>query len=447
MIFVVRCLIVYIGIILYSTGCNSTDPPIDNKESLNLSLEDVSCTEAWLKITGKAGGSVILNRDDNEIMRFNLISEDTTILNDSLLPNKSYTYQILSNDKRVASNKISAITMDTTSHNFTWEDYTFGEGPSDMLNDVSISDENNIWAVGEIDYYYLDSSGYRQSRIYNAVHWNGKECVLQPLQFFSFCGQEYTGAYPAHSIFDFGNYNMSISSSLQIKSFVNKSEVNTQCVPLVVNEIWGRHNQDYFIVGKAGGIARYQNGKWNKLSSGTNLYLTDIFGRDDIFICAPDHRISGGVILKWNNGRFEKFAEAKIVPPLQVFKPYLFGTIASLWIDEKNALYVGGGLLYRYKSGIWDYAKGLKGNRPYEDINYEHRGYITGIRGNSSNDFWICGEGNTLMHFNGYSWKQIGEPYTQQSDILWRVVEAKGNIAAAVGYKGYQAFLRIIRRN
>ncbi|GAB6283729.1 MAG: hypothetical protein STSR0008_25320 [Ignavibacterium sp.] len=41
--------------------------------------------------------------------------------------------------------------MDTTSHNFSFETWTFGgEAGSSVLYDVAIIDENNIWAVGEI---------------------------------------------------------------------------------------------------------------------------------------------------------------------------------------------------------------------------------------------------------------------------------------------------------
>jgi len=47
--------------------------------------------------------------------------------------------------------------MDTTSHNFTWQTWTFGEHSSSRLYDVAIINENNIWAVGEI--YMKDSLG------------------------------------------------------------------------------------------------------------------------------------------------------------------------------------------------------------------------------------------------------------------------------------------------
>ena len=55
--------------------------------------------------------------------------------------------------------------QDTTSHNFTWQTWTFGEHSSSVLYDVVIIDENNIWAVGEI--YLSDSLGQPDPHAYN----------------------------------------------------------------------------------------------------------------------------------------------------------------------------------------------------------------------------------------------------------------------------------------
>jgi len=49
---------------LFTLSCNTTDPP--DKE-LSLSFEDVSCTEAWIQVSGETGSEVILNRDDKDL--------------------------------------------------------------------------------------------------------------------------------------------------------------------------------------------------------------------------------------------------------------------------------------------------------------------------------------------------------------------------------------------
>ena len=75
---------------------------------------------------------------------------DTVIYFDSLLPKATYNYQAtiqLSNHtEEVKSNELSVTTLDTTSHNFTWQIWTFGEIGSSTLYDVAIIDENNSWS-------------------------------------------------------------------------------------------------------------------------------------------------------------------------------------------------------------------------------------------------------------------------------------------------------------
>ncbi|NOX65840.1 MAG: hypothetical protein GXO85_08580 [Chlorobi bacterium] len=72
--------------------------------------------------------------------------------------------------------------MDTTSHNFAWETYTFGGvNGSSYLKDVAIINENNIWAVGEIhteETDQFDSNGV-WVKPYNAIHWDGSTWELK----------------------------------------------------------------------------------------------------------------------------------------------------------------------------------------------------------------------------------------------------------------------------
>jgi len=61
---------------------------------------------------------------------------------------------------------------DTTSHAFSFQEFTFGGASASALYDVVIVSDTNIWAVGEI---YLDSAnGNLVPFPYNAVHYNGK---------------------------------------------------------------------------------------------------------------------------------------------------------------------------------------------------------------------------------------------------------------------------------
>jgi hypothetical protein len=60
-------------------GCNTTEP----NNNLQIDIEDVSCTEAWINVTGQTGDEVILSRDDKEVQRFTLTSSPRTVYDDS----------------------------------------------------------------------------------------------------------------------------------------------------------------------------------------------------------------------------------------------------------------------------------------------------------------------------------------------------------------------------
>lgn len=434
--------------VLALIGCDSNEPEENSK--FKLAVEDVSCTEAWLKISNAKGGMITLKRDDKEIMQFKLTGTDTIVVDDSLLPNKSYQYEALSGNW-ILSNKTSATTMDTTSHNFVWQTYIFGEpaAGSSYLNDVAIIDEENIWSVGKIG--MLDSLGQIDYAGFNGIKWDGEKWELKRIQFYTICGQNHKTPYPAKSstLFDVKKLLVSMYDS-QITTLYNDKQIETHCLswPFEISKGWCLGSNELFLVGSDGYILHNSNNIWQKIESGTELYLSDIYGKDNnVFVCASDGNNGGGLVLKKNGNKFEKLVESKIVSASQVFKPYLFGTIGSLWVDEGSSLYVGGANLYRYKLNKWEYMKGLQGNKAYENSNAKYRGYITGIRGNTANDFFICGDRNTLLHYNGYSWQQIGYPYDPQSDIIWQAVEAKGNTAVAVGMVGSKAIIMMMKRD
>ena len=92
--------------------------------------------------------------------------------------------RILSNHTDIQSEAVTVTTMDTTSHNFTWQTFTFGgQGGSSTLFDVAIINENDIWAVGEM--YVYDSTG--APVLYNAVHWDGSKWELKRIKYFGQC--------------------------------------------------------------------------------------------------------------------------------------------------------------------------------------------------------------------------------------------------------------------
>src|SRR5690606_18162653 len=150
--------ILSLTIIILLTTCNTTEPPPADDRKLTLTFENASCIEAWINITTEnlqlpATINILINDSLSHISILN--TQDSLIYIDSLLPNKTYIFKaelsgIGNPGSGIQSKELSVTTMDTPSHNFTFETFIFGGGgEASFINDVAIIDENNIWAVGE----------------------------------------------------------------------------------------------------------------------------------------------------------------------------------------------------------------------------------------------------------------------------------------------------------
>ena len=188
------------------TSCKEEEsnpiPPPEEQPQINLTLEDRSCTEAWIKLSTSSlalPSTVDLYRDSSLVDTINLTSEDTVLYVDSLLPNHTYKYQSVIQSTGQSGNQLSVNTMDTTSHNRNWEVFLFGEYAQSIIRDIAIIDENNIWAVGEI--YMLDSLGQQDPQRYNLAVWNGNDWEIKRVPYY-YQGQPFYN--PIRSVFAFG---------------------------------------------------------------------------------------------------------------------------------------------------------------------------------------------------------------------------------------------------
>ncbi len=102
------------------------EPEGGNGGALTLTVEDVSCTEAWIKLSASGTelpASVKLYANDTLKQTLELTSADTLIYDEGLLPNRAYAYRaelIKPQKPTVKSQTVTASTLDTTSHDFTW---------------------------------------------------------------------------------------------------------------------------------------------------------------------------------------------------------------------------------------------------------------------------------------------------------------------------------------
>lgn len=421
-------------------------PPTPPAPKATLSLKDKSCTEFWLNLQLEnftLPVNVQLIKDNLLQTEINgLSSNDTTIYIDSLLPNKDYNFKavVSNNEQRDTSHQLQATTLDTTSHIFSYQTYELGDpltGNSSILYDVAIVDANNIYAVGEI--YVTDSIG--QTIIYNVVHWDGSEWELKKLT--------YQGIPPViHSVCAIEENDIWFDPWFHWNGQnFQELPINPIFIGVGVNRLWGNADGIY-VVGNNGFIAhKNTNGTWQEIASGTEFPLVDIYSKDgnEIYISGAYTPEIKGILLNGNANQFSVMINAEIISENELFEK-LYGELASVWVDEIGTVYTGGNLLFRYKNDEWNYVTSLPENFIGGNPGTYYRGFITSTRGNASNDYLIAGDRNTLKHFNGVSWEQIGLPYSPTSPIIWYKVEQKANTTVAVGDKGSYAFIILLTR-
>jgi len=423
-------LIALVFVTLIVLSCDSNEPPIppdETKPTLTLALDDASCIEAWMQLTTKdltLPAEITLKQynqaGDSVIQTFSLSTKDSLLYVDSLLPNQTYKFKVVANttsNPQPTTNEVELTTMDTTSHNFSFQSWTFGTVGSSTLYDVAIINENNIWAVGEIMIADTSQNGYTT---YNAVHWDGSEWELHKFYFYTVPGQPDTGVYEARSILAFDANNVWITCGSQITKWNGVRQINRQWTSVYANKLWGSNNNNIYAVGINGQIAHYNGTNWQRIESGTTSGVGDISGIQNdkgksIKYCASDNLL---LKIDGDNNLISIAVEQGMF-------------LNSVWAASNRLIYTAGNGIVLYKNEKWQ-----KIDSP--DINT-----IYGINGQSFNDIGGLSSNLSIFHFNGFSWSSI---QTGLNNIYLKI-QIKNNTIATVGWQNDKAIITLLFRN
>jgi len=397
---------------------------------LGLGLRGYSCTEAWIEVqigSNDKTADIYIKKNDEIIKTIRIAQSDSLFYFDSLQPNTAYKFDAVTYDdgKEVKSNPVTFTTLDTTSHNFTWQTFEFGQHSSSVLYDVAIIDENNIWAVGEI--YMNDSLGNPDPTCYNAVHWNGQIWELKKINMLSTCNP--VTYPPLKAIWAFSENNIVFTSGGSIGWF-DGTNIRTDCTirPLLtgsINKLWGSSSNDLYAVGNNGNIAHYNGSSWTKIVSGTTTDINDawgVFENGTSTVYCPVSSVfnppQDKKILKITSDKVDSISWNRDIG------------LNSAWTNNENFLYVCGEGVYVNKFGNWN------------EIVLQPVG-TNSIRGNSINDIFIDGDYGFITHFNGKSWHIYNNNYLKGYSRL----SFKGDIVAIAGNYQGKAIIEIGRRN
>lgn len=419
-------LVLLIAVLTMLSACGLLN---DDGENEPLTVKPISAVEVALEVSGNPGDQIIISRGEQQHYSFRLSQPDTVIYEAGLQPATTYTWSLTNQqviDSQVLTARRQATTLDTTSSNFTWQTFSFGEHSSSVLYGVSIIDENNIWAVGEI--YMNDSTGQADSDAYNVAHWNGNEWDFKKLQFYTFCNQSNTGSYPATSIITFSKNDLWISSASQVTRYNGTDQLVTECISTSVNKLWGTDSSNVYAAGSNSVISHYNGQDWQKIETGTELDFYDIHGNGEQGVVAVAAKIFESLdkaIYSINpSGKVQSLAVEGIPYP-----------ISGIWFDESGVTYIVGSGMYRkvnqHTTLAWQsFHDGITNN------------YLQAIDGNGLNDIVVAGAFGELLHFNGMEWKS----FYQGIDGNLYDINLKSDFVVAAGYEGRQAYITIGER-
>jgi hypothetical protein len=385
-------------LLLLFSSCFLFEDKDNQNTNLTLSLHSAGVTTVNLNISPEdslAEFTFELTRDDSTVQILSLQS-DTIIKDTGLNPNTSYTYKGYwkNGTERIGeSETLTVTTMDTTSHNFTWEIITLGNGGT--LRDVWIIDENDIWVVGDI---------ITDSMEYNAAHWDGNEWELIGI---------YINTLELKSIHYFNENDIWISSGLP-KHWNGEKWVSYHLWDMgildendgSVSTIWGTSSNNMYFVGNKGTIVHYDGNEFVKMYSPKAHTINGIAGTvnsetgdTQIWAWGWSEYPYRGFLLQSNGinweivwDEFDPFFEdeACATPTIWANEEYFVSYTGCNWVSQIS---------------IHDVHELTN----YEIIHIDSVGYIRDIAGQQINDLFFVGNFGNVMHFNGKTFKYFPE--------------------------------------
>lgn len=345
----------------------------------------------------------------------------------NLSPKQNYTYKAyytIGGTVHDSSAPLLITTMDTTSHEFTWEIDTLGNGNGSILSDVFILNDTCVYVVGEIN--IKDTDGNWITPPFNLARWNGNSWNYERSNAPGFLYWE------LYTIFAFDTNDIWAGSTVPEhwdgKKWTFYGVGQGFPTGFYINKILGTSSSNLYIVGYGGNLVHYNGITWSKIESGTDVNLTDVWGSLDgsvVWACGYYPTKAGTFLLKCINNSWSIVVDGTELEN-DIMEDSLSGVYSSVYTPSKLRLYVGSsaGLYYTHATTQGE-------GKRYSFTDTWFPGFPNSLRGNGVNDMVIVGDYSMLAHFNGITCKYFRELRTQ--DIALYAVAQKGDLIVAVG--------------
>jgi hypothetical protein len=395
--------------------------PLPKKDTVTVILESLTHRSATLNIRNTAHNPERTIRVYRSLSQqeFTLIDsfpasvKDTLIIDDNfgagLTFNTDYSWYAATVDTtgeiKDSSNKVTASTLDTTSHNYTWEEYTFGEWQS-AFYDVWGTDENNVWVAGLVLY---------GNTYYGAFHYNGQEFTRDSTaggySIFGFAENDIWAA--AGGVFHFNGSRWEDKTDLDSALAFSGGKIS----------MWGTSSNDLYMGTNLGKIVHWNGTKGKVVLQDQDYWFYDIFGfsSSDIYAIASKFGKPVDKLYNYNGSSWQVVIESP---------PYLQKPLRSVWGVSSQDLYVVGRRIERRLNGVWSWT-------------LQHS--YSKIRGSASNNIVVIGSYGSILHYNGATWKDISPGV--RYDLILNGVYVTENKIFCVGEDASYAKILIGTRN
>jgi hypothetical protein len=382
-------ILIIIILSVFLSCSNPVDPPGPVKDNITVSVEDIThrsvnmnvkntayYPDRFIRVMRHNGTSV------TELAQYPAAVTDTTLTDDNngsgLSFNTTYSWyaQIIDSTGAVkdSSSKVTVSTLDTTTHNYTWQEFTITGG----LYGVWGTDENNVYACGTI---IMNDSPY------SVIRWNGTEW----LPYKSIGGAEAVFGFSNSDIWLVGNFILHFNGVAWKEIFLADTLLRNN-IPFT--SVWGTSSNNMYFGANNGKIIHWNGEKANltevRSSEGA---IADIWGfsEDNIYAAASAPNRFGEL---WHyNGISWKIIRTGGYD-LSISDTY--GPFTSVWGKSPDEIFLLADQVEVRRRNTW------------------HKGYnpdvaMTNLRGTNSNNVFICGHYGKLAHYNGVNWKIYNE--------------------------------------
>ena len=435
--FIIITLIVVCGFI----SCNTTEPPDPPppppppvyKDTITVTVEDVTHRSITvnIKTTVNNPNSTIklfriINSNEAQVSEYPITVNDTCIIDDNsgsgLQLNTTYTYYAVRIDttgiRKDSSNIAEARTQDTTSQNFSFEFFEFGDGvSSSYFNDVWIFNENDIWVCGNV--FTNDSTDG------NLYHWNGSYWNAHRLNFVDMEG-----------IWGIDTIMYLASGGLWKYDRVNLIRQNiegTFSQGQAVHKLWGSSESNIYGVGPWGTIVWYNGVQWTKIEFDTQWSFFGITGNKETglaYAVAMNTNFSC-LIVELNNS----------LPNIIYNSDNYINKLKSYDVDmiRKDVLILS-------DSDIWTFNIKTQTDEILADLPSGY--YLPRLTSSGSNDVYFFGnklqDGERMLHYNGVRVTTFDLP--SRGYVIYGGACSVNNLAAMAAFSDNKAYIIKIRR-